>query len=475
MGGSLDLPPGLSAMARCDYYCGWYHVHSRRPGGEVPNHPPGNLSVRREVFARTRGFTEQQPVAYAHEELAWQAEVRRAGGRIMFDPRAIVFHYNRPGFANLLRRNYRWGFSAIESKAPTGAARQAWIYRYPGLLVAGSLPLALASTAVHRGLLAQGGRLRATPHAARRSWRPGWPTRPASRRAGSVGSAKARTPARCGPAGNDRASGRDHRHLHPRPAGAPRTSAGLRRRARRPRPMKSWSWTTRRLTARPASWSRAGFPASATWSSPSPVSTSRATVRWRRRAGTSSPSSTTMRSPRRAGPTRCGGTSPTPAWWSAPAGSSRSALETEGQRLFEANGGFSRGSARVRLPDDAARPLHGRSAPLIAWAISVGCGCSYAVRRDAARALGGFDEALDLGAVLPGGGDHDLLWRALQSGGTRGLRAGSARVARAPPRGRRRRTTRSSATSERCSRFWASMSCRARGALRCSATWCGGW
>ncbi len=91
-------------------------------------------------------------------------------------------------------------------------------------------------------------------------------------------------------------------------------------------------------------------------------------------------------------------------------------LDTEGQRLFEANGGFSRGSVRVRLPDDAARPLHGRPAPLIAWAVSVGCGCSYAVRRDAARALGGFDEALDLGAVLPGGGDHDLLWRALQSG-----------------------------------------------------------
>ncbi|MBA3497476.1 MAG: glycosyltransferase family 2 protein, partial [Gemmatimonadales bacterium] len=47
VGGSLDLPDGLSPMARCDYYCGWYHVHSRRPGGEVPNHPPGNLSVRR--------------------------------------------------------------------------------------------------------------------------------------------------------------------------------------------------------------------------------------------------------------------------------------------------------------------------------------------------------------------------------------------------------------------------------------------
>ena len=147
VGGSLDLPPGLSFMARCDYYCGWYHVHSRRPGGEVPNHPPGNVSVRRTEFEGTPGFTEQQPVAYAHEELAWQAEVRRKGGRILFDPAAVVYHFNRPGFRNLLRRNYRWGFSAIESKAPTGAARFAWVYRYPALLIAASLPLALGSTA----------------------------------------------------------------------------------------------------------------------------------------------------------------------------------------------------------------------------------------------------------------------------------------------------------------------------------------
>ena len=89
---------------------------------------------------------------------------------------------------------------------------------------------------------------------------------------------------------------------------------------------------------------------------------------------------------------------------------------TEGERVFEANGGFSRGARRIRLPDAASEPLHGRPAPLIAWAVSVGSGCSYAVRREAALALGGFDEALDLGAALPGGGDHDLLWRALRVG-----------------------------------------------------------
>ena len=91
-------------------------------------------------------------------------------------------------------------------------------------------------------------------------------------------------------------------------------------------------------------------------------------------------------------------------------------LASPGQLLFESNGGFSRGARRIRLPDHAVQRLHGWPAPLIAWAISVGCGCSYAVRRSAALQLGGFDEALDLGGALPGGGDHDLLWRALQSG-----------------------------------------------------------
>lgn len=91
-------------------------------------------------------------------------------------------------------------------------------------------------------------------------------------------------------------------------------------------------------------------------------------------------------------------------------------LETPAQLLFEVNGGFGRGDRRIRLPEDAGEPLHGWPAPLIAWAVSVGSGCSYAVRRAAALELGGFDEALDLGAPLAGGGDHDLLWRALEAG-----------------------------------------------------------
>ena len=91
-------------------------------------------------------------------------------------------------------------------------------------------------------------------------------------------------------------------------------------------------------------------------------------------------------------------------------------LDSEGARLFEANGGFARGDARIHLPPGAGQPPPGLPRPLIAWSIAVGSGVSMAVRRAVAAGLGGFDEALDMGAVLPGGGDLDMLWRVLEAG-----------------------------------------------------------
>lgn len=91
-------------------------------------------------------------------------------------------------------------------------------------------------------------------------------------------------------------------------------------------------------------------------------------------------------------------------------------LEHEGARLFEANGGFARGSRRIHLPPGAGPRLPGAPRPLIAWSISIGSGVSMAIRRSVLTELGGFDEALDLGEALPGGGDLDVLWRVLEAG-----------------------------------------------------------
>lgn len=147
VGGSLDLPPGMPATARCDHYCGSYHMHPDLPAGTVPNHTPANLSVRRKVFLSTAGFSERLPVSDGHEELRWQAQLARAGVPIRFEPGARVLHHNRIGVGNLLRRNYRWGYSAIESKAAAGVSRWSGLFRRPALLVAASFPLAFAHTA----------------------------------------------------------------------------------------------------------------------------------------------------------------------------------------------------------------------------------------------------------------------------------------------------------------------------------------
>jgi ABC-type polysaccharide/polyol phosphate export permease/GT2 family glycosyltransferase len=90
-------------------------------------------------------------------------------------------------------------------------------------------------------------------------------------------------------------------------------------------------------------------------------------------------------------------------------------LETPAQQLFEANGGFARGFERRVLPRDGERRF-GVRMPLVSDALTVGSGCNMAFRADVLRELGGFDEALDTGAPLPGGGDLDAIHRVLRAG-----------------------------------------------------------
>jgi glycosyltransferase involved in cell wall biosynthesis len=146
VGGSLALPPGVSWLARADYYVSAYHVHPGRRPGLVPNHSPANLSVDRAMFGETQGFTEQFPVADGHEELAWQAAAGRAGVPVYFEPQAVADHWNRSGWGNLLRRSYRWGYSALEAKASTGASRLAGWYRFPLISMLLAYPLAVFET-----------------------------------------------------------------------------------------------------------------------------------------------------------------------------------------------------------------------------------------------------------------------------------------------------------------------------------------
>ena len=86
-------------------------------------------------------------------------------------------------------------------------------------------------------------------------------------------------------------------------------------------------------------------------------------------------------------------------------------LDTPARVLFEIGNGFRRGFDKKRfgsvLPGNPLYPC----GPGI-----FGTGCNMAFRRDVLRAMGGFDEALDTGAPLPGGGDLDIFYRIIRAG-----------------------------------------------------------
>jgi GT2 family glycosyltransferase len=86
-------------------------------------------------------------------------------------------------------------------------------------------------------------------------------------------------------------------------------------------------------------------------------------------------------------------------------------LATEAQILFEENGGFRRGFEKIRY----GQTLSG-NIDYPCGAGIFGAGCNMAFRRDILLKLGCFDEALDTGAPLPGGGDLDIFYRVIRGG-----------------------------------------------------------
>lgn len=82
-------------------------------------------------------------------------------------------------------------------------------------------------------------------------------------------------------------------------------------------------------------------------------------------------------------------------------------LETPAQEFFQRSGGLGRGFKRVVF--DGAR-----HDPLLAW--HAGAGVNMAVRACVAERVGGFDERLDAGTPIGGGGDTDLFRRILSAG-----------------------------------------------------------
>lgn len=85
-------------------------------------------------------------------------------------------------------------------------------------------------------------------------------------------------------------------------------------------------------------------------------------------------------------------------------------LETEAQILFERRGGFGRGFDKIRYGS-----LHHGNTLYPCGSGIFGAGCNMSFWRQALLSVGGFDEALDTGKPLPGGGDLDIFFRIVRA------------------------------------------------------------
>lgn len=87
-------------------------------------------------------------------------------------------------------------------------------------------------------------------------------------------------------------------------------------------------------------------------------------------------------------------------------------LVSEAQLVFERRGGFRRGFQKLRYVGQTmpGNPLYPTGAGIF------GAGCNMVLHRETVLALGGFDEALDTGPPLPGGGDLDIFYRVIRAG-----------------------------------------------------------
>lgn len=86
-------------------------------------------------------------------------------------------------------------------------------------------------------------------------------------------------------------------------------------------------------------------------------------------------------------------------------------LETQAQILFEQRGGFRRGFEKIRY----GQVLRGNHLYICGAGI-FGVGCNMAFKREILLKIGAFDEALDTGTPLPGGGDLDIFYRVIRAG-----------------------------------------------------------
>jgi glycosyltransferase involved in cell wall biosynthesis len=146
VGGSICIKNNASFWERCDHYSSWYNAHPYQKEQYLPNHPAANLSMSRSTFNKVGPFNVELPTHGVHEEIEWQDQLHRLGGRILFKPSALVWHVDRSNFKTYMEHNFKWGYNSIQVKGRSNISRFPLVFKRPLLLIIGFIPFSFAHT-----------------------------------------------------------------------------------------------------------------------------------------------------------------------------------------------------------------------------------------------------------------------------------------------------------------------------------------
>lgn len=121
---------GVNHWATADNLASFNQYLPDRPAGLLSQAPAANLAVPRALFAAVGPFDETLPVG---EDTDWLMRVRQRGGRVRFQPEAVVWHNSlRRTFPATLVHAYGWGYHAAFTRTRyatllgTPAAFRSW-------------------------------------------------------------------------------------------------------------------------------------------------------------------------------------------------------------------------------------------------------------------------------------------------------------------------------------------------------------
>jgi len=130
VGGAVANGTPESLVGTAAYWCEFNAFTPGRPAGEVAGVPQCNVCFRRDAL---RGPTPFPEVRFGAEELAFNYELRRAGGVFYFDPSVVVTHLNRTTWDAFTRHQRVLGLGSALARRivplPGGV-----LIRHPGLI-----------------------------------------------------------------------------------------------------------------------------------------------------------------------------------------------------------------------------------------------------------------------------------------------------------------------------------------------------